>query len=71
LSPDHPDFSSEENAHLVELRLLLDLLNMRNAPEIDRSFLNDLANKYLSSLPVHPTTDPLTDEVLDYRETGG
>jgi|GEM_PF-2487940 len=68
VTEDHPDYSSEENAHLVELRLLLDMLNMRNAPEIDKSFLNDLAAKYLSSAPVQPTNDPLTDEVLDYPE---
>lgn len=68
LKCDHPDYCSEENGHLVELRLLLDMLNMRNAPEADRSFLNELASKYLTSAPVQPTTDPLTDEVLDYGE---
>jgi hypothetical protein len=68
LAVDHPDYCSEENAHLVELRLLLDMLNMRNAPDIDRSFVNELSAKYLTSLPVQPTKDPLTNEVLDYTE---
>ena len=69
LAPDHPDYSTELDARLVQLRLLLDMVGMRNGPQIDMEFASALSRKYFgSAIALEPTTDPLTDEVLGYTE---
>src|SRR5262249_44070255 len=69
LASDHPDYSSEDDARLTLLRLLIDLLRMRNAPQIDRDFLISLSTKYFGRRSSDGNiTDPLTEEPLDYSE---
>lgn len=66
---DHPDYSTEMGAHLVFLRLLLDLLRMSDAPRTDRGLVDELSTRLFGSpLSDDPLTDPVTDVVLSYPE---
>jgi hypothetical protein len=68
VSPDHPDYSSERDAHLVLLRLLIDLVAMRSAPDIGGDRIAELSRKYFDGTTAgRATSDPLTGEILDYR----
>jgi hypothetical protein len=69
IAPDHPDYAPEVEAHLVLLRLLVEMLLMENAPIVDRELLKTLFKTYLGvALPEGPIKDPVTDEVFDFRE---
>lgn len=66
---DHPDYSTERDALLVRLRLLLDVLGMQDSPQVDRDFVTALARKYFEDTGAGESTrDPLTDEPLSYPE---
>jgi hypothetical protein len=67
IAPDHPDYAPEHGAHLVRLRLFLEMLQMVNAPVVDEELMKTLSLTHLGSpLPTGPTKDPLTDEPLDF-----
>lgn len=69
ISADHPDYASQVDANLVRLRLFIGMLLMRNAPAIDRAYLEGLSQKYFgAALPDTCTRDPLTDEELDFKD---
>jgi hypothetical protein len=66
---DHPDYAPERGAHLVRLRLFLEMLQMANAPVVDQELMKSLSLTHLGvPLTPGPTKDPLTDEVLDFTE---
>lgn len=66
---DHPDYSSEMDAHLVMLRLLLDSVRMRNAPAVNQELVAAISSKYFGKAPPNEVTrDPVTDEELDWNE---
>lgn len=65
----HPDYSTELNARLVLLRLLLDAMKMRHAPTANQALVARVTSRYFPNAPIAEVTrDPLTDEVLDWNE---
>src|SRR5262245_23824710 len=59
LASDHPDYSTEIDAHLIFLRLLLDMLRMLDAPRIDPSLVGeDVIGLLHSELTDEPLRDP-------------
>jgi hypothetical protein len=69
IATDHPDYSTEKEGHLVWLKLLTTMTQMKNAPKVDADMFSNLATKYLPDLQINAITcDPVTDQPLDYIE---
>jgi hypothetical protein len=69
ITADHPDYSTESDALLVFLKLILQIAGMHNPPEIDQGLIKHISEKYFG-VPVEEdsTKDPITDEPLSYPD---